>query len=89
MWSPWGGVVGVVTVGALTCTSVVVSLSGDCGTFDCRYEKTISGKYLGEIVRQALLPLIKDGALFGGKLSDQFDKFEAFESKYVSQIEAR
>ncbi len=48
----------------------------------------ISGKYLGEIVRQALLALIKSEVLFGGKPSEKFDKFEAFETKFVSMIEA-
>lgn len=48
----------------------------------------ISGKYLGEIVRQALLALVKNGTLFGGKTSEKFDKFEAFESRFVSMIEA-
>ncbi len=48
----------------------------------------ISGKYLGEIVRQALLSLIKNGVLFGGKSSEKFSKFEGFETQYVSMIEA-
>ena len=51
------------------------------------YEKLISGKYLGETVRQALLSLIKDGSLFGGKSSTKFDTFEKFETKYLSYIE--
>ena len=76
MWSQW------------VTSHVLLSLSGDCGIFDCRFEKMISGMYLGEIARQALLQLVKDGALFGGKLSDQFDKFQAFETEYISLIEA-
>lgn len=51
------------------------------------YEKMISGKYLGEIVRQALQSLVKSGDLFKGKSSEKFDTFEAFETKYVSTIE--
>ena len=53
------------------------------------FEKTISGKYLGELVRLALQKLVKCGQLFGGKSSAKFDKFEAFETKYVSIVEGR
>ena len=52
-----------------------------------RYEKMISGKYLGEVVRLALKGLISNGALFGGKSSTKFDTFEAFGTKYLSDIE--
>ena len=51
------------------------------------YEKMISGKYLGEIARQALQSLVKSGKLFGGKSTEKFDKFEAFETKFVSTVE--
>lgn len=49
----------------------------------------ISGKYIGELARLALQSLIKnkDKPLFGGKSSPAFDKFEEFETKYVSMIE--
>lgn len=53
------------------------------------FEKTISGKYLGELVRLALQKLVKCGQLFGGKSSAKFDKFEVFETKYVSIVEGR
>ena len=56
-------------------------------TSTCSYEKMISGKYLGEIVRLALKSLIKSSSLFSGKSSAKFDTFEEFESKYVSDIE--
>lgn len=52
-----------------------------------RYEKMISGKYLGEIVRQALLKLINAGFLFEGKSSDVLNKFEGFKSSYLSKVE--
>lgn len=55
----------------------------------CSYEKMISGKYLGELARLALKKLIQEGHLFGGKTSAKFDKFEAFETKYVSIVEGR
>ena len=49
----------------------------------------ISGKYLGEIVRQALLKLINAGFLFEGKSSDVLNKFEGFKSSYLSNVEER
>ena len=51
------------------------------------YEKMISGKYLGEIVRLALKDLICSGALCGGESSTKLDTFEAFGTKYLSAIE--
>ena len=48
----------------------------------------ISGKYVGELARLAMQPLIKDKVLFGGKTSDKFNEFLAFETKFVSDIEA-
>ena len=53
------------------------------------FEKTISGKYLGELVRLALQKLVRCGQLFGGKSSTKFDQFEAFKTEYVSIIEGR
>lgn len=54
-----------------------------------RYEKLISGKYLGETVRLVLQSLIKNESvhLFDGKSSPTFDTFEKFETKYLSFIE--
>ena len=52
-----------------------------------RYEKMISGKYIGELVRLTMQELIKQGLLFGGKSSSILDTFEKFESKFVSLIE--
>ena len=48
----------------------------------------ISGKYLGEVVRQVCLTLIKMGALFGGKSSETFDSRDNFKTSFVSDIEA-
>ncbi|XP_072257136.1 hexokinase-3 [Pyxicephalus adspersus] len=52
-----------------------------------RYEKMISGMYLGEIVRQVLIELTKDGILFRGKISKQLNTRGLFPTKYLSQIE--
>ncbi|XP_040200337.1 hexokinase-3 isoform X1 [Rana temporaria] len=53
-----------------------------------RYEKMISGMYLGEIVRQVLIELTKDRILFRGKISEQLNTRGLFPTKYLSQIES-
>lgn len=53
-----------------------------------RYEKMISGKYVGELARLAMQSLIKKDALFGGKSSEKFGQFLKFDTKFVSMIEA-
>ena len=60
-----------------------------CPTFlsDSRYEKMISGMYMGEIVRLVLLKLKKHGLLFGGKGSEDLETMGRFYTKYVSEIE--
>ena len=52
-----------------------------------RYEKMISGKYLGEMVRLVCHDLIDKKLLFGGKMLPVFEKREEFESAYLSTIE--
>ncbi|XP_053509828.1 hexokinase-2 isoform X2 [Ictalurus furcatus] len=73
----------------------------DIGTeFDCavdenstnpgkqRFEKMISGMYLGEIVRNVLLDFTAKGLLFRGKLSERLKTRGIFETKFLSQIES-
>ena len=54
-----------------------------------RFEKLISGKYLGSIVHAALLKLTKDKVLFGGVCSEKFSELEIdrFYSAFLSVIE--
>nr|AUX15120.1 hexokinase [Sogatella furcifera] len=52
------------------------------------FEKMISGMYMGELVRQMLVKFTKDKLLFCGKGSDTLFKKYAFETRYVSEIEA-
>ncbi|XP_061586344.1 hexokinase-2 [Cololabis saira] len=66
----------------------------DCIVDDCsnhpgkqRYEKMISGMYLGEIVRNVLLDLTSKGLLFRGKGSERLKTRGIFETKFLSQIE--
>ncbi|XP_064320736.1 hexokinase HKDC1 isoform X3 [Phalacrocorax carbo] len=53
-----------------------------------RYEKMTSGMYLGEIVRQILIDLTKQGLLFRGQISESLTKRGIFETKFLSQIES-
>ncbi len=54
----------------------------------CRYEKMISGMYLGELVRLVLVSLTKDGVLFDGEASEELLTPGRFLTKYISEIEA-
>ncbi|XP_077417603.1 hexokinase-2 [Vanacampus margaritifer] len=53
-----------------------------------RYEKMISGMYLGEIVRHVLMEFTERGLLFRGKLSERLKTWGIFETKFLSQIES-
>ncbi|OWK07946.1 HKDC1, partial [Cervus elaphus hippelaphus] len=52
------------------------------------YEKMTSGMYLGEIVRQILIDLTKQGLLFRGQISERLRTRGIFETKFLSQIES-
>ncbi|EPY83755.1 hexokinase-1 [Camelus ferus] len=53
-----------------------------------RYEKMISGMYLGEIVRNILIDFTKKGFLFRGQISEPLKTRGIFQTKYLSQIES-
>uniref|UniRef100_G3U5D8 hexokinase n=1 Tax=Loxodonta africana TaxID=9785 RepID=G3U5D8_LOXAF len=53
-----------------------------------RYEKMISGMYLGEIVRNILIDFTKKGFLFRGQISETLKTRGIFETKFLSQIES-
>ncbi|XP_078421926.1 hexokinase-2-like isoform X1 [Cetorhinus maximus] len=53
-----------------------------------RYEKMISGMYLGEIVRNILISFTKRGLLFRGKISERLKSRGIFETKFLSHIES-
>ncbi|XP_006880884.1 PREDICTED: hexokinase-2 [Elephantulus edwardii] len=53
-----------------------------------RYEKMISGMYLGEIVRNILIDFTKRGLLFRGRISERLKTRGIFETKFLSQIES-
>ncbi|KAJ8248262.1 hypothetical protein GJAV_G00240130 [Gymnothorax javanicus] len=63
----------------------------DEGSFNIgkqRFEKMISGMYLGEIVRQILLDLTRRGFLFRGRITEPLKTRGIFETKFLSQIES-
>ncbi|KAL8174096.1 UNVERIFIED_CONTAM: Hexokinase-2 [Gekko kuhli] len=53
-----------------------------------RFEKMISGMYLGEIVRNILIRFTKRGLLFRGQISERLKTRGIFETKFLSQIES-
>lgn len=55
--------------------------------FSRRYEKLISGKYMGELVRLVLMKLVNEDLLFNGEASEQLKTRGSFEARYVSQME--
>ncbi|KAK7933308.1 hypothetical protein WMY93_004204 [Mugilogobius chulae] len=71
-----------------------------CTNFDCivdetsafpgkqRYEKMISGMYLGEIVRNVLIEFTNKGLLYRGKDIERLKTRGIFETKFLSQIES-
>ncbi|NXA46288.1 HXK3 protein, partial [Nothocercus julius] len=52
-----------------------------------RFEKLISGMYLGEIVRYILLALVERRILFRGKPSPKLQTRDIFQTKFLSTIE--
>ncbi|KAF1662176.1 Hexokinase-3, partial [Aptenodytes patagonicus] len=52
-----------------------------------RFEKLISGMYLGEIVRHILLALVKKQLLFRGKPCPKLQTRDIFQTKFLSTIE--
>lgn len=56
-------------------------------TLPCRFEKMISGMYLGEIVRHVLLHLTSLGVLFRGQQTQRLQTRDIFKTKFLSEIE--
>ncbi|NXT36937.1 HXK3 protein, partial [Pelecanoides urinatrix] len=52
-----------------------------------RFEKLISGMYLGEIVRHILLALVEKQLLFRGKPCPKLQTRDIFQTKFISTIE--
>ncbi|XP_037536849.1 hexokinase-4 [Nematolebias whitei] len=52
------------------------------------YEKLISGKYMGELVRLVLMKLVNENLLFNGEASELLKTRGSFETRFVSQVES-
>ncbi|NXO34602.1 HXK3 protein, partial [Locustella ochotensis] len=52
-----------------------------------RFEKLISGMYLGEIVRQILMVMTEKQLLFQGKISPKLQTRNIFQTKFLSTVE--
>ncbi|KAE8619018.1 hypothetical protein XENTR_v10009569 [Xenopus tropicalis] len=52
------------------------------------YEKMIGGKYMGELVRLVLIKMVNENLIFGGESSEKLKTRGAFDTQFVSQIEA-
>ncbi|KAI8319820.1 hypothetical protein GQ54DRAFT_278857 [Martensiomyces pterosporus] len=52
------------------------------------FEKMISGLFLGEVSRNAILALVDQRLLFGGRSSDILNKSYTFDTAYMSEIVA-
>ena len=55
--------------------------------FSCRFEKMVSGMYLGELVRLILVKMAKEGLLFEGRITPELLTRGKFNTSDVSAIE--
>lgn len=53
----------------------------------CRFEKLISGMYLGEIVRHILAKLARERVIFNGFVPERLTVKEGFPTYYLSEVE--
>ena len=51
------------------------------------FEKMISGMYMGEIARLAILQCVENGYLLDGEVSEELTTQYRFYTKYISEIE--
>lgn len=52
-----------------------------------RFEKMVSGMYMGELVRLILVKMAKEGLLFEGRITPELLTRGKIETKHVSAIE--
>ena len=53
----------------------------------CRFEKSVGGLYLGELVRLTLLQLAEEGVVFGGQLPTSLRPPWTLTAAQITQIE--
>lgn len=54
---------------------------------DLRFEKMVSGMYLGELVRLILVKMAKEGLLFEGRITPELLTKGKIDTKHVSAME--
>lgn len=52
-----------------------------------RFEKMVSGMYMGELVRLILVKMAREGLLFEGRITPELLTKGKFETKHISAIE--
>lgn len=52
-----------------------------------RFEKMVSGMYMGELVRLILVKMAREGMLFEGRITPELLTKGKFETKHISAIE--
>lgn len=52
------------------------------------FEKMISGKYLGEVLRLVICEMINEGTLFLGQTTDKIEKPYSFDTAFLSLMES-
>lgn len=77
---PYGGTAGL-------CFPVLPMDSWVTAVLSCRFEKMVSGLYMGELVRLILVKMAKEGLLFEGRITPELLTKGKFETKHVSAIE--
>lgn len=55
--------------------------------FLCRFEKMVSGMYMGELVRLILVKMAREGLLFEGRITPELLTKGKVETKHLSAIE--
>lgn len=58
-----------------------------CGIASCRFEKMVSGMYMGELVRLILVKMAKESLLFEGRITPELLTRGKFTTSDVSNIE--
>lgn len=58
-----------------------------CGIRSCRFEKMVSGMYMGELVRLILVKMAKESLLFEGRITPELLTRGKFTTSDVSAIE--
>lgn len=88
-WDSWALPPGVACgwAGELCLPALPLSVWVTAAVISCRFEKMVSGMYMGELVRLILVKMAKEGLLFEGRITPELLTKGKFETKHVSAIE--